>query len=758
MRRGGVFGRAALALAVALGSSTCQPKFDGTRLVQARSEIPGVRIGDMPIFMHADGRSQRALDGLVRELALRGLTVQDSPTATTRVELTTRGNSGDSYRLEVTPGKITLEGEGPEGTYYAAMDLLNRLQPYGDGSALVPFASTLERPLFSYRGMHLDVARHFFTPSEVERLIDVFASQRINVLHLHLSDDQGFSLLLSGEEQLATRNADGTPRAYSKEDIANLVAFAKARFVTLVPEIDVPGHTRSWLVAHPELACPLGEKSFELANEGGVYAEVLCAGNPDVRTFVKARLRQVTEMFPGEYVHIGGDEVRTDRWKKCPKCQARARWLRAEAMDRARAKDRAQKADGVGPNERAARSVPLETRLYDDFVADVSKAVARTTKIPIGWDETRDVEDGPQILQLWRDEADAEQLLASGKPVILSPLARTYFNQKNAESENGPGYGGPLGWREVAEIDWRPLARKGRAGSLLGGEGALWTERVRSIQVAEQLYFPRAVVLAEVLWRGHFKPGAGEGGERWLAERLRRLAAFGVQFYLSPPTELLPRTAALEPGKITFQPPRELPGSVVRIHVGDGAVTANDPVVVELPAGTTELHAATFWNGRQSETVTGQVVIEGVRAPLAATGASDSGCSVVTVAGRYETIPKELKGAPRRHMPCDLVGALGGKPGAARALGAFQVDKSGIVRATVRADDGAKLWIDGVLVVDHDGVHAASARLGEIALAAGRHEYELRYADVGGEAKLEVTLSGVRTGSTTSLFEISETR
>ncbi|RYZ64620.1 MAG: hypothetical protein EOP08_08615, partial [Proteobacteria bacterium] len=425
-------GGSALALAlsgVLLGTSTCQPKFAGPRLVGARSETPGVRIGDVPVALHADGRSQRALDGMVRELALRGLAVQDSPTATTRVDLVTRGSAGESYRVEVTPGKILIEGEGPEGTFYGAMDLLQRLQPYGKGSALVPFASVLERPLFSYRGMHLDVARHFFAPAEIERLIDVFASLRINTVHLHLSDDQGFSLLLPRDQQLATRLPNGEPRAYTPEEIANLVAFAAARFVTIVPEIDVPGHTRSWLAAHPELACPLGEKTFELATKGGIYPEILCAGNPEVRTFVKARIRDVAELFPGKYLHLGGDEVRTDRWKKCPKCQARGRWLRAEAADRAHAKDRAQKTSGK--NELAAKAVPLETRLYDDFVSDMAQSAIRAGKIPVGWDEARDVEDGPQVLQVWRDETDASKLLAANTPVILSPMARTYFNQKN---------------------------------------------------------------------------------------------------------------------------------------------------------------------------------------------------------------------------------------------------------------------------------------------------------------------------------------
>jgi len=753
-------GGGALALAlsgVLLGTSTCQPKFAaGPRLVGARSETPGVRIGDVPVALHADGRSQRALDGMVRELALRGLAVQDSPTATTRVDLVTRGSAGESYRVEVTPGKILIEGEGPEGTFYGAMDLLQRLQPYGNGSALVPFASVLERPLFSYRGMHLDVARHFFAPAEIERLIDVFASLRINTVHLHFSDDQGFSLLLPRDQQLATRLPNGEPRAYTPEEIANLVAFAAARFVTIVPEIDVPGHTRSWLAAHPELACPLGEKSFELATKGGIYPEILCAGNPEVRTFVKARIRDVAELFPGKYLHLGGDEVRTDRWKKCPKCQARGRWLRAEAADRAHAKDRAQKTSGK--NELAAKAVPLETRLYDDFVSDMAQSAIRAGKIPVGWDEARDVEDGPQVLQVWRDETDAAKLLAANTPVILSPMARTYFNQKNAESPNGPGDGGPLGWREVATIDWRPLLRNGRAGALLGGEGALWTEHVESIQEAEQLYFPRALVLAEVLWRGHFQPGAGEGGERWLAERFRRLAAFDVQFYLSPPGAVLPRTAVLDAGPIVLQPPRDLPGAVVRIHLGEGVPTASDPVTVSLPLGTTQLHAATFWNGRQSEVVTGQFVVEGPRPAIASSGPTEGGCTATRMLGRYEKLPETYVGEGRRYLPCDVLAVLGGKPGSVRAVGAFQVARSGVVKVSVKADDGAKLWVDGVLVVDHDGVHAASVRQGEIALGAGRHEYELRYADVGGLATLEVGLDGVRAGEHVSLFEISETR
>lgn len=749
---------AAAAVALVLGTATCQPKFLGTRLVSARSETPGVRIGDVPIALHADERSQRALDGLVRELALRGLAVENSPTATTKIELVTRGNVGESYRVEVGRGKILLEGEGPEGTYYAAMELLQRLQPYGTGSALAPFASVLERPFFPYRGMHLDVSRHFFPPAEVERLIDVFASLRINTMHLHFSDDQGFSLILPQAPELATHGPDGQALAYTKEEIAGLVAFASARFVTIVPELDVPGHTRSWLAAHPELACPIGPKTFTLAEKGGVYPEILCAGTPEVRTFVKARLREVADLFPGKYIHLGGDEVMTDRWKKCPKCQAHGRYLRAEAADRARAKDKANTRPGLGKTETAAKAVPLEKRLYDDFLGDVSQAVTRAGKIPIGWDETRDVENGPQILQLWRDEKEAAALLAGDKPVILSPFSRTYFNQKNAESPVGPGEGGPLGWREVATIDWRPLARGGRAGILMGGEGELWTEQVHSLPDAEQLYFPRALVLAEVLWRGHFTHGPGAAGERWLAERYERLSAFGVNFYLSAP-EVLPRAAALVAGSLSFRPPRDLPGSVVRIHLGPGDVTATDPTEVTLVDGTNEVHAATFWRGRRSEVVHGQVVVEAPRAPVAASAAAQGGCMATTVFGHFEKLPEAYpKGDGRRYLPCDLIRVLGGKQGSIRAVGSFQVERSGVVRASVKADDGAKLWVDGVLVVDHDGLHAASTRLGEIALGAGRHEYEIRYADAGGQAQLEVTLEHARGDTPVSLFEISETR
>lgn len=751
---------AAAAVALVLGTATCQPKFLGTRLVSARSETPGVRIGDVPIALHADERSQRALDGLVRELALRGLAVENSPTATTKVELVTRGNAGESYRVEVGRGKILLEGEGPEGTFYAAMELLGRLQPYGNGSALAPFASVLERPFFPYRGMHLDVSRHFFPPAEVERLIDVFASLRINTMHLHFSDDQGFSLVLPQAPEMATHGPDGQALAYTKEEIAGLVAFAAARFVTIVPELDMPGHTRSWLVAHPELACPIGPKTFTLATEGGAYPEILCAGNTDVRTFVKARISEVADLFPGKYIHLGGDEVITDRWKKCPRCQARGRWLRAEAADRARAKDGANAQPGRGKSEMAAKAVALEKRLYDDFMGDVSLAVVRAGKIPIGWDEARDVENGPQVLQLWRDEKDAAQLLAGDKPIILSPMARTYFNQKNAESTSGPGEGGPLGWREVAGIDWRPLARGGRAGVLMGGEGALWTEKVESLADAEQLYFPRALVLAEVLWRGYFRAGAEVAGERWLAERFERLSAFGVNFYLSAP-EVLPRAAAVAPGPLRFRPPRDLPGAVVRIHLGAGDVTAADPTEVMLVAGWNEVHAATFWRGRRSEVVTGQLVVEAPRAavPASVAAAPAGGCAITAVFGYFEKLPdKYPKGDGRRFLPCDLIGMLGGKQGSVRAVGAFQVEQTGVIRASVKADDGAKLWVDGVLVVDHDGLHAASTRQGEIALAAGRHEYELRYADAGGQAQLEVTLEHARGTAPASLFAISETR
>lgn len=169
------------------------------------------------------------------------------------------------------------------------------------------------------------------------------------------------------------------------------------------------------------------------------------------------------------------------------------------------------------------------------------------------------------------------------------------------------------------------------------------------------------------------------------------------------------------------------------------------------------VRAATFWQGRRSEILEGTVVVEAPHPAVSPGVQGESGCSASVVFGRFENVPAQYPSSARRHQPCDAVGMLGGKPGSVRALGAFQVETSGVVRIAMRSDDGAKLWIDGVLVIDHDGVHAATMRRGAIALAAGRHEYELRYADTGGLASLEVTLEGARR-EPISLFEISETR
>ena len=423
----------------------------------------------------------------------------------------------EGYRLSVTPNGVSLRALATAGLFYGGVTLrqllppeilrTNRVSPAPAGGWRVPCVEIVDSPRFPWRGLLLDPARHFLPPDFVKKFVDVMALHKLNTLQLHLTDDQGWRLEIKKYPRLTQigslrkesprhgdRNrGDGTPYGpffYIQEQIRDLVAYAQARQVTLVPEIEIPGHFRAALAAHPEFSCTGG--SFEVRTRWGIEPDILCPGNDAAVAFAKDVLAEVCELFPSRFIHIGGDEAPRDRWKACPKCQAR---LKAEGLK----------------NE-AQLQTWLNHRL-EEFLASKGRRL-------IGWDEILEggLTPGAAVMS-WRGVEGGIAAAEAGHDVVMSPTTHCYFDYAQAKGPGEPEcIGGFIPLAKVYAFEpMPPRLPVDKRRHILGTQGNLWGEFMWTPKDVEYFAFPRAAALAEVAW------SASSG--RSFSDFLRRLEA-----------------------------------------------------------------------------------------------------------------------------------------------------------------------------------------------------------------------------------------
>ncbi len=362
----------------------------------------------------------------------------------------------EGYGLDVTRRLVTVRASSQRGVLYA-IQTMKQLLPvaiYGEGPAAETVAWTMpclrieDAPRFAYRGQHLDVSRHFFPVEEVKRVIDIMALHKLNTLHWHLTDDQGWRLEIKRYPRLTEvgsvrrhtmvgkqwGSSDNTPYGgyYTQDEVRDVVAYAAENGITVIPEIDLPGHMLAALAAYPELGCTGGP--YEVWSEWGVAKEVLCAGNDKTFEFLEGVLTEVMELFPSEYIHIGGDKYPKERWEQCPKCQARIRAL-------------GLKDDAEFKAEHYLQS--YVTKRVEKFLADHGRRI-------IGWDEILEGELSPSATVMsWRGTEGGIKAAKMGHDVIMTPTSHLYFDYYQARDvENEPlAIGGYIPVERVYEFD-----------------------------------------------------------------------------------------------------------------------------------------------------------------------------------------------------------------------------------------------------------------------------------------------------------------
>lgn len=423
-----------------------------------------------------------------------------------------------AYTMDVRKDAILINGDNANGVFYGIQSLIQLLPVEKAKSLNVPYVSIKDYPRFQYRGMHLDVSRHFFPVEFVKKYIDYLALHKMNYFHWHLTDDQAWRIEIKKYPKLTSVGGyrDGTiighyPGTgndntrhggfYTQQQVKEVVAYAAKRYIEVVPEIEMPGHGSAALTAYPYLGCTGGP--YKVQGTWGVFKEVFCAGNDSVFTFLQNVLNEVIPLFPAKYVHIGGDECPKDSWKVCPKCQKR----------------------------KQEHNLKDEHELQSYFVQRMEKYINGKGKIMIGWDEILEGGLAPNaVVMSWRGEAGGIEAAKQDHDVIMTPTTYVYFDYAQSKKEDSLTIGGYIPLQKVYNYEPVPKELNGeQTKHILGAQANLWTEYVTNPAKVEYMIFPRMTALSEVLWSPKEKRN-WDGFKPRLETQFRRYELWGADY------------------------------------------------------------------------------------------------------------------------------------------------------------------------------------------------------------------------------------
>ncbi|MGO1068846.1 family 20 glycosylhydrolase [Lysobacter sp. CA199] len=640
----------------------------------------------------------------------------------------------EAYRLEVDADGIRLKAATPAGLFYG-LQTLRQLAPPGSAQAGVAALAIDDAPRLGYRGVMLDVGRHLYPLDFLKRTLDLMARYKFNTFHWHLTEDQGWRLEIKRYPRLTevgawrkdtqVQHRDGPDTAdgrryggfYTQAEARELVAYAKNLHIEVIPEIEMPGHALAALAAYPELACTPGP--FEVGNVWGVESNILCPSEATF-TFIEGVLDEVMDIFPSAYIHLGGDEAPTTRWKQSALAQ--------QIIQREGLKD--------------------EHALQGWFMRRVEKYLHAHGRKMIGWDEILDGDPLPSAAVMsWRGMDGGIRAARLGHRVIMSPTSYVYFDYCQSLAKSEPICSGHLPLRQV--YDFEPVPEQltpEQQARIAGAQGNLWTERMRTSESVEYMMWPRALALSEVLWSPRERRDWTDFTRR-LEPQLRTLDALRVNYRV-------PDVMGLEGDAITLSPKMQvrlsspLPAARIRYHLDAADPTQASPLyrgaiaLTPDPAGTTVSARLELPGGRLGPVSRARYSLAQLQP---ATRSDRKGLRTGLDRDYYETaVTSSQQLLTQRPLRSDTASGIG-LPADARAetfglryRGYLDVPRDGVYRFVLSSDDGAQVWIDDKVVVDRDGPQSPGDSYGSAALAAGLHAFDLRYFQGGGDKQLRL--------------------
>ncbi|BAX79972.1 family 20 glycosylhydrolase [Labilibaculum antarcticum] len=654
---------------------------------------------------------------------------------------TIKGIEG-SYQLEITPEKILVKSNNSVGLYYGFQTIRQLLPVVVESNEkcnnidwTVPCATINDAPELSYRGLHLDVGRHFYPVDFIKKYIDLLALHKMNVFHWHLTEDQGWRIEIKKYPKLAeiaafrdeTLIGDGgtsNPKYdgkryggfYTQEQAREIVKYAADRFITVIPEIELPGHAQAALAAYPEFGCVGG--SYEVAKRWGVSKEVYCAGNEKSFEFLEDVLLEVMDIFPSKYIHIGGDECPKDRWNECPKCKNR--------MYEENFKDAHE--------------------LQSYFIGRIEKFLNKHGRNIIGWDEILEGGLAPNATVMsWRGIKGGIEAAKQKHNVIMTPNSHFYLDHYQNNPEKEPlAIGGFLTLQKV--YSYNPFSEeltKDEMKYIIGVQGNLWTEYMPTSDHVEYMAYPRACAISEVGWLPFEKRNFEKFSIR-MKRHFKRLDLLGVNYFNKV---LMPKASV---SKVEFIESETLEFSNVSFNANlyytlDGTIPDQtsklykEPIVIDKEGVVKAI--AINEEGEESEVLVIKAVklqfIEGKSAVGNSKGLNSklclgkfSSCDEVDVAegDYYPVLNIQIpNNAPQYNFGIVLEGKL-------------KIHQNGLYKFRLGSDDGSMFYLNNNLVIDNDGDHGMEYKNARLALNKGVYPVKFVYFQgTGGEGlKFEV--------------------
>ena len=500
----------------------------------------------------------------------------------------------EKYAIEISPANIVIRSYTDQGHFLALQTLIQIFEQYKD-SKKIPAMKIEDQPKFAWRGMHLDVCRHFFTVDEVKQYIDYLAMYKLNTFHWHLTDDQGWRIEIKKypkltqigskrKESMIGAYADNTfdgkpygPYFYTQDQIKEVVKYAQERHITVVPEIEMPGHALAALSAYPELACTKGP--FEAATKWGVFDDVFCPKD-ETFTFLENVLDEVIQLFPSQYIHIGGDECPKTRWKECAHCQ--------ELIKKNNLKD--------------------EHGLQSYFIQRIEKYVNSKGRKIIGWDEILEGGLAPNAAVMsWTGVNGGIEAAKSKHFAVMTPGAYCYFDHYQGDPQSEPNaFGGFTPLDKVYSYNPIPSELTPEQGKyIMGVQANLWTEYIDNFKQVQYMIFPRLMALSEVGW-GTSDPENYKNFENRVISQFKVLDKMGVN-YAKSIYNISGKVVPAGTG-ITYELSTSQNSSGIRYTTDGADPTINSKTyqgVIPVPASMT-IKSAYFENGQLKSSITSQ--------------------------------------------------------------------------------------------------------------------------------------------------------
>ncbi|MVN23143.1 family 20 glycosylhydrolase [Mucilaginibacter arboris] len=649
----------------------------------------------------------------------------------------------EGYRLSITPKRITVTGRDA-GLFYGVQSLIQLL-----ADTKTQVTSTLncmaieDHPRFKYRGVHLDVSRHFFPASFIKEYIDLLAAYKINTFHWHLTDDQGWRIeikkyprlteigsmraqtLIGNYHDRMPQQFDHTPYGgfYTQDEIKDIVKYAADRYITIIPEIEMPGHSLAALAAYPELSCN-PKRTYKVAETWGVFDDVYCPSEYTFN-FLEDVLTEVMQLFPGKYIHIGGDEVPKSIWHNSAFCQHLIKKLKLK-------------------NEHGLQSYFIER--IEKFLNDKGRSI-------IGWDEILQGGLAPNATVMsWRGEAGGIAAAQQNHNVIMtSQNSGLYFDKAQGKSDQEPlSIGGYAPLQQTYAYNPVPQVLTAEQQTyIIGVQANLWTEYIGTTAKVEYMLLPRMLALSEIAWTPLANKNYKDFSETRLPRHLNRLDASCINYRVPEPIGI--RDSFMIGPNMSYQLKPSVTDARIYYTIDDYLPRETDllytaPININLEKNQTRTLQTVEITPCGKRSVVSKVVLYN-REPFAALNVqpANPGLKYKALSGSF-TAAAQLDDAPvidTGTIKSINVSAFKKNNRVFGVIyqGNIRIDQDGNYNLGLTSDDGSQLYLDNELVVDNDGKHALFQKSSLVPLLKGFHQIKIKYFDAGATSTLRVYLN-----------------